>query len=406
MSIIKSKIANWLLPEQLKTLPFIQRHLSEKPQWNAWDTKNAIENGLKASVWVYRCINKRAKAVASIPWYVEERVGDTWQRVPNHPIEVLLTEPNPFMTGQKLMEYLVNHLDLSGNALWKIVKARGVPVEFWTIVPDTNVIRPVPHRNTFLSHYEYQIDPGNILRIEPNDIIHFKTVDPANYYWGLSPIQVAAKVIDTDIESVNWNKISLQNRAVTDGIFSFSHPLTKVQWEEARAQIREQHQGSGNSHTPWVLGSGATWHQMSLSPVEMDFLQSRKYNREEICAVFDVPPILVGSQDAASYNNYSTARRAFYEDSIVPLLDDIRECLDMALVPYWDTKARDPGEQNSIRLMYDLNNVTALQEEFGEKVKNAEILYNMGIPLEQINQRLELGFMDLELRELESEEQQ
>lgn len=393
---IRTKVGSWLMGPELKklgdALPFVARWLSGKAQWNDWSTDKAIRDGLKASVWVYRCVNRRAKAAASVPWYVEERKGDKWERIPNHPIEVLLTEPNPFMTGQKLIEYLVNHLDLGGNGIWHIVMARDMPVEFWPIVPDPSLIKPVPDRQNFLSHYEYTLEAGDKRRLEPQEVIHFKFVDPSNFYWGLSPLQVAARVVDTDVEAVRWNKISLQNRAVTDGVFSFDSVLTEAQWKDARKMVREQHQGADNARTPWVLGGGAKWNSMSLSPVEMDFLNSRKFSREEICAVFDVPPILVGAMESSSYNNYGNARKAFWEDAIVPLLDDIRECLDMALVPFWDPQAKEPGRQANIRIMYDLSNVPAMQTNLNDRITAARTLWQMNVPFNDINQRLELGF--------------
>lgn len=393
------KLGSWLLKPELKQrgkmLPFVPNWMSGKPIWTDWSADRAIKHGLKASVWVYRCIQRRAKAMASVSWYVEERQGDKWVRKPNHPLEVLLAEPNPFMSGQQLMEYLVNHLDLGGNGLWHMVTARKMPVELWPIKPDPTIIKPVPDRQKFISHYEYTIEPGNKIRLEPKEIIHFRFVDPGNLYWGLAPLQVAAITVDTDVEAVRWNKIALQNRAVTDGVFTFEHPLTEEQWEEARKQVREQHQGADNARTPWVLGAGAKWYQMSLTPVEMDFLNSRKFSREEICAVFDVPPILVGATEASTYNNYQTSRLAFWEDTIIPLLDSIRECLDMALIPYWDPEAAKPGVQAKLRIMYDLSTVPAMQDKFSAKVDAATKLWRMGVPLNMINEHLELGLPEV-----------
>ncbi len=395
----RQKLGSWLLKPELKkigkTLPFVPRWRDKKPVWTNWSVDKAVKDGLKASVWVYRCINRRANSVASVPWYVEERKGDVWEVVPNHPIAVLLDEPNPFMSGQSLVQYMVNHLDLGGNAIWHINRVQNAPVELWPIIPDPKRIKPIPDRQRYISHYEYTVDPGDKIRLEPEEIVHFRFIDPGNLYWGLSPLQVAARTVDTDVEAVNWNKISLQNRAVTDGVFAFDHPLTEEQWEEARKMVREQHQGAGNARTPWVLGAGAKWNQMSLSPVEMDFLESRRFSRQEICAVFDVPTLLVGATEASTYNNYATARKAFWEDTMVPLLDDIREALNLALVPYWDPDLLDPSKQANLRVMYDVSNIPALQENFTEKVGNARTLWQMGVPLNMINRRLELGFPEI-----------
>ena len=88
-----------------------------------------------------------------------------------------------------------------------------------------------------------------------------------------------------------------------------------------------------NAHTPWVLGAGANWQQMSLSPAEMDFINSRKFTREEICTIFQVPPPMIGIQDRMTYNNIETARKIFWMDTVTPLLEDIKDCFNLSLTP-------------------------------------------------------------------------
>ena len=75
--------------------------------------------------------------------------------------------------------------------------------------------------------------------------MHNKFNDPGNPYWGLAPLQAGARAVDIDVEAVKFQKVGLQNRAITDGIFTFEHPLTQDQWDEARAMVREQHYGNG-----------------------------------------------------------------------------------------------------------------------------------------------------------------
>lgn len=363
-------------------LPF---NLSKSAIWTNWSSEKAVKEGYKANVYVYACIMKKARAVASVPWYVAKQSPDgTWEKVKNHPLEMLIDKPNPFMSRSDLMERLVINLDLAGNSLFKKVMYNGNTLELFPIGPDG--IKPVPDDNEFIKEYEYTVQ-GQKYSYEPNEILHAMYVDPANVYWGLSPLQVAAKTVDTDIEAVNWNKVSLQNRAVTDGSFTFDQPLTSEQWTEARQQIRQQHQGSQNARTPWVLGGGAKWQSMSLSPVDMDFIDGRKMTREEICTVFDVPPPIVGILDKANYSNMKEARRVFWLDTIVPLLENIKNILNRSINPQYG---------DGVEIDFDLSNVEALQENFNEKIEGAKELWNMGVPFNVINQRLDLGFEEIE----------
>lgn len=373
-------------------LPLIPSWYQNQPVWSDWSTSNAIRNGFKASVWVYRCCYMKAKAVSQVPWIVEERQGKDWVRVEGHPIEILLAEANPYMSGQDLFESLTYHLHLGGNGLWHMVLVQNMPVELWPLMPDR--IKPIPDVQNWISGYEYRIGADK-QTLQPNEVLHFMFLDPGNPYWGIGPLQAAARVVDTDSEAVSWQKVSLQNRAITDGVFTFEHPLTEDQWKAARKQVREQHQGSANARTPWVLGGGAKWQQMSLSPAEMDFLNSRRWSVEEICAAFGVDPLLLLSDRSATYNNKIMARRVFWEDEIIPLLRDIQEALNLGLIPFWDPESTKPNTPAKLRIRYDLANVTALASVFAEKVDTGLKLFRMGVPVNMINRRLELGFDDI-----------
>ena len=387
---LRQALGMWLLgvsPQEMKSvttgqlLPVWQ---SGKPIWTDWSADKAVRDGFKASTWVYACIHRIMKAVASVPWVVSRRTkAGEWEVVPGHPLEELLKRPNPYMSGQDLIERMTAHLYLSGNALWTKIRARGAVVELWPIGPDG--IKPVPSQKKFIERYEYEKD-GVKHSIKPEDIIHVMFIDPANPYWGMSPLQAGARIVDTDVEAVTWNKVALQNRAITDGVFSFKEPLTREQWEEARRQVREQHQGADNARTPWVLGGDATWHQMSLSPAEMDFIESRKMTREEICAIFQVPPPMVGIYDHATLANIETARKIFWLDTVIPFLEDLQSAFNLALTPEFG---------DDLMLEFDVSNVEAIQENYHDKIETAKTLWAMGVPFNQINQQLELGFDDI-----------
>ena len=384
----------WALKEMQKAEPggrqggnFLSYPLTKKPVWTKWTTEKAVDAGFKASLWVYASINKKAKAAASVPWYVYQRDGNgDYQQIPNHPLQQLMDKPNPFTSRNNLVERMIMQLDLAGNSIFHIVKVNDVPVQLWNIHPD--YIAPVPDDIEFISRYDYRdAKTGRISAVPPEDVLHVMYVDPSDPYWGIAPLQVAARTVDTDTEALNWNKVALQNRAVTDGIFSVPQPLTSNQYEELRKQIRQQHQGSKNARTPWLLGGGASWQQMSLSPADMDFIAGRQMTREEICAAFQVPPPLVGILDKANYSNMKEARRVFWLDTIIPLLDDLKESFNRALTPYFG---------DDIVLDYDTSGVDALAENMNEKIEAANKLFTMGVPFNQINQRLELGIDEIE----------
>lgn len=368
---------------------FVNPNITGRPVWTDWSTDRAIRDGFKASTWVYASVDKIAKAAASVPWRTYRIKSDgEREEIIGHPLTEIIRRPNPFMSRKDLIERMTSHLYLGGNSLhYMLTGSKGMVLELWPIMPDK--IKPVPCQRNFIKEYDYR-DGGVRKKFKPEEILHNMFLDPSNLYWGMGPLQVAARTVDTDTEAVKWNKIALQNRAVTDGAFIFDRTLNREEWQEARKQIREQHQGANNARMPWVLGSGAKWHQMSLSPADMDFIEGRKMTREEIVAIFGVPPPIVGIYDNATLANIETARRIFWLDTVIPYLEDLKSNFNMGLTP------RFASSGENIELDYDLSNVEALQENFKEKLENAKALWNMGVPFNDIDKRLELGIGEIE----------
>lgn len=380
--------------ESLNTLQMLPFWQHKRPVWTDWSTEKAIHDGYRVSVWVYACIEKIAEAACSVPWHVERREGNEWKREVGHPIETLLENSVvslPLLSGRTLFQLTTQHLYLGGNAIWYVIFSGGYPVEIWPLAPDK--VKPVITSDGLIEHYEYIVD-GKRQIIPPENIAHFMFPDPANMYWGMSKLRAAAMVIDTDLEAIAWNKMAMQNRAVSDGVFTFKGIMTREQWDEARRQIREQHQGAQNARTPWVLGADASWQSMSLSPQEMDFINSRKFNMYEIHAVFGVDPLLTGAPDHSGRANKVEAKKEFWQDTVIPYLDKLKDCMNNTILVPFDP-ARHTGKAPELRLVYDLANVDALQDSFHIKVQSAERLYRMGVPFNEINRRLEMGFHDV-----------
>ena len=347
-----------------------------------WNYENAVRYGYKKSATVYSCINLIAKSAASVPWKTYKRnAKGTWEEVLDHPLTLLLEKPNPFMSQKDFIERMTHSLYLGGNAIFtKVRGTQNAVVELWYLSQDA--IKPVPDQQKFISHYEYNAE-GIRRNVETKDIIHNQFLDPTNIFWGIAPIKAAAEVIDTDNEAIAWNRYSMQQRAISDGAFILDQHLTQEQWTEARQQIADMHTGAENGRAFWVLGAGAQWQPMSLSPAEMDFIQSRKINREEICSIFGVPPVMIGYYENATLANIETGRKIFWLDTIIPYLTDIRNCLNATLAAEYGT---------DIRLDFDTSLVEAIQANITDKITNASSLFAMGVPFNEINKKLDLGF--------------
>jgi len=115
----------------------------------------------------------------------------------------------------------------------------------------------------------------------------------------------------------------------------------------------------------------------------MDFIKSRIQNKRDIAAAFGVDPWWIGDREHSSYNNVAEARRSLYEDTVLPLLDDVQAMVNLRLVPLY--------QQDGLAIGYDTSGVAAMRNDYGMKVDQAQKLFSMGVPVSQISERLELG---------------
>jgi HK97 family phage portal protein len=360
--------------------------LTNKPVWSAWNTDTAIREGYKSVAWVYACVKLRANAVSSVPIVVERYIGGEWVADPKHPLQRLIDNPNPDLDRNEMMRLFVTHLDLAGNAyqLKTRMNERGAPLELFPLLPQ--YVKIIPGRERLISAYEYTQYGRTVYGGQ--DVIHCALTNPDSLYYGMSPLEAAGKAVDVDNAASSWQKISMQNRGIPDGIFTFDADMSVEQWEEARDTVREQYANIGNSRAPWVL-SKAKYQQMSLTPAELDFMQTRQFSMEQICAVYGIPREMISGMGDANRASGENVRRTFWLDTIVPLLSEIESSLNLTL-------AREFGTADQIRCRFDTSSVPALQENYTEKVSNAKALWSMGVPFNQINERLELGFEEIE----------
>jgi len=348
------------------------------PIYSDMTVKKAVREGYKMSVFVYRGVRTIIQAASAIPWYA---FADDGTPLPEHELTKLMLHPNLEFSGQDMIEIIIGHLCLTGNALWQPIMTNGRITEVWPVMPD--LVQPIPSKAPGKWLDGWQINEESRQRIVPPEtFIHFMQTDPGNPYWGIGPLMAAARTIDTDNEAQDTQKVSMQNRGIPSGILSpTDSEMTADELEEIKKRFKAEHGGKISRREPWILNKGIKWEQMSLSAVEMDYTASRLQNKRDVSAALGISPIFLGDLEQSSYNNMMEARKALYQDVVIPMLDDIRATLRMRVAPAY-----------GVDIGYDTSNVEALRDDFNKKVTSAQTLWAMGVPFDQINNRLEMGF--------------
>ncbi len=365
-----------------------------QPTWNLfpqsqreWSTTTAIDEGYNASAIVYAAVEKRAKLIASVPWYAGTKLADgSIERLPDsHPLNVLISRPNPDQSWYELMYCASQMLDLSGSAFMPEIKggARVQPISIALLNSEHVKIKAGTERLVAM----YQYVNGNITKnIDPDDMVQLKLPNPKNPYFGQPVLMAGGRAADIDREAGNWQKASLQNRNISD-IHVEVPPETQLDQVAAISKaLKERGQSPDNARSPLVT-SGKI-NQLSRTAVEMDFTNSRRNVWTELAAVFGTPLGTLGFTEDLNLANAEAMMKQLWQETIIPQLELFKRQLDHQL-------ASEFGP--NIVMMFDLSNVTALQESLDSKLTNAERLWRLGFSVEAINKRLEMGFDEADL---------
>jgi HK97 family phage portal protein len=324
-----------------------------------WRTENKYsqyaKEGYEKNPDVYACIRLIATAVAGIEWNVfSERNGEL-ELVERHPLNDLLDRPNPFQSRYTFFETYVSYLLLDGNGyIEKTGPDSGpnarVPKELYVLRPDR--VKVEYDASGYPLRYVYTHDNGTV-EMDAADVLHKRLFHPESDHYGMSPLKAAAYSVDIANEARSWNMALLQNSGRPSGAVQTEAQLTEDQYETLRSRLNEKHAGAGNAGRIAILEGGLTWEPMGLSPQDMAWEQTIKMTTREICAAFNVPPELIGDHEHATYSNYQEARKAFYEETVLPLLDSIRDDLNRWLPPCF----------GDVIIDYDRDDIEALKED-------------------------------------------
>lgn len=362
---------------------------------------NFTEQGYNSNPIVYRCIEERAKGVSGLDLEIHKDTtvnGKTQKQViDNHPILALLDAPNPFQTRKELIKQLVINLDTTGTAfLLAIRDGKGTPIEL-NILPSIDMTI-TEGKNLYPISYIYKKDTPDQKTYPIDqltgacDVLCIKFPNPANPQLGLAPLSPGWSAADTFNQGMNYNNSLLRNGGRPSGILSTTGELTEEQYRKLKEHLTEDWQGSENAGIIPILEGGLEWTETSKSPKDMDFLQGMDATAMYIASVYGVPfPLVIPS--SATFSNIKDSRISLYENTVIPLAEDILEPLGNWLIGMFKqgSRSQKSPDYDNICLTFDPEKIRALEERRNEKADRVAKLLDAGI-LTPNEAREQLGF--------------
>ncbi|MDF9410017.1 phage portal protein [Pelotomaculum isophthalicicum JI] len=289
--------------------------------------KSVNERTAMQTTAVYACVRILAETIASLPLHVYKYTAGGKEKAASHQLYYLLhDEPNPEMTSFVFRETLMSHLLLWGNAYAQIIRdGRGRVLALYPLLPDRVTVDRTTDGQLY---YEYRKDSGYVI-LRPEDVLHIPGLGFDGLV-GYSPIAMAKNAIGMAIATEEYGAKCFANGASPGGVLE--HPGVVKDPARIRESWNAVYQGSGNAHRIAVLEEGMKFQPIGIPPEQAQFLETRKFQINEIARIFRIPPHMIGDLEKSSFSNIEQQSLEFVKYTLDPWVVRWEQAMQRALL--------------------------------------------------------------------------
>jgi HK97 family phage portal protein len=336
--------------ETKTTWPLVALSEPRAASWGSREAGALIRDGYLKNAIAYRSVRMVAEAAASVPL-----------RTAHEGAARLLRQPMPETAPAGFLEAVYSELLLTGNAFIEAVRLEA-STGLAAIYPlRSAAVRPMTDARGWPEGWIIRGRGGTERRVRRDSegwspVLHVRLYHPMEDVLGLPPLAAARRALDIHNASADWAKALIDNAAKPSGalIYGGGGRMPPEQFDRLKEELEAGFSGAANAGRPLLLEGGLEWQKLSMTPAEMDFLETRAAAAREIALALGVPPMLLGIPGDNTYANYREANLGFWRMTVVPLAARMAEALSRWLdAPY--------GEDIDVAL--DLDRVPALSAE-------------------------------------------
>lgn len=286
---------------------------------------------------VYACVRILAEAIAGLPLHIYQYKADGGKEmVVGHPLYYLLhDEPNPEMTSFVFRETLMSHLLLWGNAYAQIIRdGRGQVLALYPLLPNKMDVDRAGNGELYYTYRrdtdENRLDPrGGMVTLRRDEVLHIPGLGFDGLV-GYSPIAMAKNAIGMAMATEEYGASFFANGANPGGVLE--HPGVLKDPAKVKESWNAVYQGSANAHRIAVLEEGMKFQAVGIPPEEAQFLETRKFQIDEIARIFRVPPHMVGDLEKSSFSNIEQQSLEFVKYTLDPWVVRWEQALQQSLL--------------------------------------------------------------------------
>ncbi len=333
---------------------------------------------------VRAAILAKARNIAQVPFRIALKGSE--EPLESGPMVDLFNDVNPFASKFDLWELIVTYMDGWGDAPIFLeeesFRAPGIPYFLWPALP-TNV-RAAKRNNRFIGWLERSGEDW-IFHL-PEDTIMPKYTNPYSKLRGLSLLSALELTNATDWGAIKHNKEYFDNDVSAGLVFSTPDGvnLEDEDYNRLQQELITSRKGVGNAHKALILEGGLRVDDIRKSNRDMQFLEARKFNREDVAMVTGVPKAELQLYEDVNYATAKSADLSFWKKTLIPLMQKLADEFNTSFFT-----------SRGYHCWFDINAIDVLNDEALEKAKTARVFVDIGYTLNQVNDRFALGFPEV-----------
>lgn len=371
----------------------IYQFLGESIVWNPENDDTYIRDGYRRNATIYSLVNLITNAATTIPFQIYEKVNENevkrYKSLTSGSVDAqsllkanlirknamvelegtelhqLLERPNSAQSYSSWISELIAFGKLTGNRyIYGIAPETGMnkgkykelyvmPSQIMEIVSG-GIMQPVQ---------KYRIEYQGAYDIPAEDICHIKDFNPyydgtGSHLYGQSPLRAGLRSLTTNNEAVQTGVKYLQNQTARGILTSDEGDLNEVQAQQLKDKFRKNFQGADNAGDVIITPKKLSWVNFGLNAADVSLIEQYNASIKDLCNIYSVPVQLLNNTESATYNNMKEAKKALYQNAVIPELNKIRDELNRWLAPMYGDK---------LFIDFDYSAIPELQEE-NEKV--------------------------------------
>jgi HK97 family phage portal protein len=277
----------------------------------------------------YACLKVLGETMASMDLEVVEKIGKATRANTSHPnYWKLHAEPSPHYNRFEWVQSMVIWAASWGNGYSQIIRDRFANLKEFKILPEYAVTPKVTERGRL--YYEYINPEGSIEIILAEDMFHLKNIGISGMR-GLSTAQIQREALANGLAKQIHEGAFYSNGAKASGILMTPGGFGHKEKDNLEKGFSKANEGARNRFKTIVLEEGVKYQQLTIPQNDAQFLESKKFDRSEVCGWFRIPPHKIGDLEKANYSNIEQQDRSFAKDVAVPWAERFQQELNRKL---------------------------------------------------------------------------